>query len=95
VTEGFEMKKNLSTLIIVMIAICLVSYSIGLNHTSSTVLAASETYPVLKSTSHTESEALSLPQSAQLAVIVVVGLVCGLFGILAVSPLLIDKAARP
>ncbi len=61
---------------------------------AGTVHAADETHPALSSAGPSDKEAVPLTHSAQPVVFVVTGLVCVLFGIAAISPLLIDDPAQ-
>jgi hypothetical protein len=87
------MKKYLGYLVLVLLTL----YVAGRIVPASAVHAANETQLVASSTSPSEKEAAPNKGSAQPVVFIVTGCVCVLFGIVAVSPLLIfsgDKIAN-
>lgn len=88
------MKKNLSILASVVLIICLVSFAFDQIVSASTVHAASETHSIMRSAGSAEEEAAPLSRSPQLVVFVPVGVVFILFGIIAISPLLIGDPTK-
>ncbi len=88
------MKKYLSLLTIIVLTICLVGYVFDRISPASTVYAGSETHPVMSSAGPSETEAVPITRSVQPVVFIATGLVCVLFGILAVYPLLIEDPAQ-
>ncbi len=83
------MKKSLTLLVIVVLTICLVGLAVERIVPASMVQAAGESDPALRSAGPAEKEAVPVTR-AQPVVFVVIGLVCVVFGIIAVSPLLVD-----
>ena len=82
--------KNLGLLAIVMLTICLMSYALDRIAPASIVHAAGETQPSISQARPAERAAsIPLIPSTQPVVSIVIGLVCLLFGLIAVSPLLI------
>jgi len=88
------MKKNLSIIVLVILAVCLVGFAIDRFVPASPVSAASEAQPAASSASHANIGAVPPAPTAQPVIFVVAGLVCVLFGILAVSPLLTGDPDR-
>jgi len=88
------MKKTLSYLTIVVLAIFLVGFAFDRIVPANTAHAASEIQPALSNASPSEKEAVPPSHLAQPVVFVVIGLVCVLFGILAISPLLLDEPSQ-
>ncbi len=84
------MKKTLSFLVITVLTICLVSFAFDHIVPASPVHAAIETQPISSSADPAQTQVLRPGPSTEPVVFIITGLVCGLFGILAVSPLLID-----
>ena len=94
------MKKNLNLLAVVkysirvvLLTVCLVGFAFARVAPTSTVHAASDTRLLLSSAGPSEREAVPLTRSALPVVFVGTGLVCALFGIIAVSPLLVDGSS--
>ena len=88
------MKKKLSYLAIVLLTVCLVGFAFDRIVPAGSVHAANETSPVLSSAGTAETEAVPRAPSAQPVVLVVTGLVGALFGVIAVSPLVIGDPVR-
>ena len=88
------MKKNLSLLTAIVLTLFLVSLVSELNVPADAAPAASKTRPVLSSAGPSEEDATPPARPAQPVVFIVTGLVCALFGISAVSPLLVGDPAR-
>jgi hypothetical protein len=89
------MKKNLGLLALFVLAACLMDFAFDRILPAAPVAhAASDAHPVLSSAGPTGAPAVPLPLSAQPVAFVVTGLVCVLFGILAVAPLLLNDLPR-
>jgi hypothetical protein len=88
------MKKKLSLLFIVIFTLCLVGFALDRLAPASPASAASEAHPVPNSAAPAPAEAAPSAPAAQPVIYVVGGLVCALFGIIAVSPLLMGDPAR-
>jgi hypothetical protein len=89
-------KRRLRLLAMVVLTIGLLSFAVDRIVPASRVAnAASETNAAWSDAGSPETEAVPLTSLAQPVVIVVTGLVCLLFGVLAISPLLLDGSARP
>lgn len=78
----------------VVLTLCLVGFAFAQIVSASPVHAASEPHPALSSTGPAEKEAVPLTHSTQPVVFVVTGLVCVLFGMITLSPLLIDDPVQ-
>ncbi len=87
------MKKNLPLLVIVVLTVCLVSFAVERFIPASRVQAASEAHPALHSAGSAEKDAAPV-KHAQPVVFVVTGLVCVVFGLISVAPLLLDDSER-
>ena len=83
-------KRIFCLLVIVMLVICLVGGIVPL----ATVSAAGDSGPALSYAEPPETEAVPLTPSTQPVVFAVTGLICALFAMIAVSPLLIDEPAQ-
>jgi len=89
-------RRKLRLLAIVALTIGLLSFAVDrIVPASLVVSAASETHVALSDAGSPQKEAVPLTRLAQPVAIVVTGLVCLLFGVLAISPLLLDGSARP
>ncbi len=90
------MKKKWSYLFIILLAIFLVGFALDHITPASPVHAAGVPTPSLRGAgpSETEKESVSPAGSAQPVVFVVTGLVFVLFGVIALSPLLIEDPAQ-
>ena len=84
------MKKNMTFLVIVVLSICLVGLAAERIAPVHTVHAASENHLVMNSASQSINGTAPRPHAIPPIVFIAAGLVCALFGIVAVSPLLID-----
>jgi len=87
------MKKILSLLTLLGLSICLLGISLDRIVPASTVNAAPLSPPVSVSAGSSEQQAVSLRLSAQPVAFALTGLECLLFGVIAISPLLIDDPA--
>jgi len=88
------MKKILSYLAIFVVSIFLMGLAFEWIVPASMAHAASETQPRLSNASSSEKDVVPPAHPAQPAVFVVTVLVCILFGIIAISPLLFDDPTR-
>ncbi len=89
------MKKNLSILVLVILALCLVGFAIERAVPANTASAASEAHAALVNAGPADKEAVPPARpTAQPVIYVVSGLVCVLFGIIAAAPLLIIDSTR-
>ncbi len=90
------MKKNVRYLAIIVLAIILVGFALDRLAPASSVHAAGFPTPALNSTGPSETEKGALPPAGatQPVVIVVTSLVFVLFGVIALSPLLIEDPAQ-
>ncbi len=84
-------KRNFCLLVIVVLAICLAGGIVP----PAAVSAARDGGPALSYAGPSETEALPLARPTQPVVFVVTGLVCTIFAMIAVSPLLIDEPEQP
>lgn len=89
------MKKNLVLLAIVLLSGLLVGFALDRTLLAGTVRAAGEIYPVISSATSPQPAAAAQPSAVRPAVIAAVGLVCALFGMMAVFPLWIGDPAQP
>ncbi len=87
------MKKNSTLLVIVVLTICLLGFAVERFIPASTAQAASEAHAALRSAVPAEKDAVPV-KPAQPVVFVVTGLVCAIFGLIAVSPLLVEAPDR-
>ena len=88
------MKKKLSFLAIIVLTLCLVGFAVDRIIPASTVHAAGETQVGLSSAGPVEKGDAAVTRPAQPIVWVVIGLVCAIIGIIAVSPLVIGEPGR-
>ncbi len=89
------MKKNLTVLVLVILALCLVGFAIERALPANIVSAASETHLASINAGPAEKEAVPPARSTvQPVIYVVAGIVCVLFGALAVAPLFLRGSNR-
>ncbi len=88
------MKKNLSILVLVILALCLVGFAASRLAPASPVSAASESHLVSSSVSPAENVSATPTLAAQPVVYLVTGIVCTLFGVLAIAPLILGDPNR-
>ncbi len=81
------MKKIWLLLPIIILTLCLVGFAIDRLEPASPVSAANEVQPVSMDTSLGKPEAAQRASTVQPVVFVAAGLVCSLFGVLAIAPL--------
>ena len=85
------MKKNLSLLFIVLLAVCLIGFTLDRIVPAKALQVVSETHSVSGSAGFSDKKAVLLTRSAQPVEIIPIGLVCALVAMMTVAPLLIDE----
>ncbi len=88
------MKKSWKLIAIVVLTICMVGYAFDRIVPANIVNASSETHREFNSAGPSEKEVLIHTSSEQPVVFIVTGLVCALFGTIAVAPLLLEKPTQ-
>jgi hypothetical protein len=86
------MKKTLSLLVIVVLAACLMSFAFG--RMTPAIHFISDTQRIVSGPGLAAPPAMPSAFLAQPVAVVVTGLVCGLFGLLALAPLLLNEPGR-
>ncbi len=88
------MKKNLLLLTSFILTLCVVGFAIYQLAPASPVSAASEVHTAAFSATPVEKVSTPAAPAAQPVIYLVTGLVCALFGILAVAPLFLGDSNR-
>lgn len=86
------MKKTVRLIAAAVLTLCLVGFALDRVLPTNAVHAASQSAPALASANPVDKQPVPLTKSTQPEALIV-GLVCVLFGIAAISPLLIDRPA--